>query len=167
MPNDVSLDKFGAEAQVKIGEKEYTISPITIDDLRTIKSRIRQQWIKNLDSSGIDPRAHKGLRTELLSKSVNMETVLEEFESPDMWPLILYLSARQADPSVAEKEFVVALNAMTPKDIEALRNTMAQAMGSGGDKEDGPDFTPSSSESTGPEKSPSSCTSTKACPTER
>lgn len=154
MPNDVSLDKFGSDTPVTIGEKEYVLSPIQVDDLKRIKERIRKQWITNLDESDIDPRAHQGLRADLLSKSVSMATVLEEFESPDMWPLILFLCARQNDKQVTEREFEEALNKMSTRDIENLRNTLSQAMGGGGEKEDA-DFTPGSSESTGPEKSPS------------
>lgn len=165
MPTDVSLDKLGSETLVKIGEKEYTISPFRVEDLKDFKARIRKHWIDNLDASGIDPRAHKGLRTELLSKSVAMETVLEEFNSPDMWPLILFLSARQTDSAVTEREFVKALDDMTPTEIEKLRKDLSVATGGGGEEDDGSDFTPNSSESTGPKKSPSSCTSTEACPT--
>ncbi len=157
MSNNVSLDQLGSDATVQIGDRSYVISPIRLSDLKTIKARIRSNWLASLNSSGIDPRAHKGLRTELLSKPVTMETLLEELESPDMWPLMLHLSAVQNDPTATEQAFATALNKMGATEIEALREAMAHAMGGGG--EDGePDFTPNSSELTGPTQSPASCT---------
>ena len=154
MASDVSLDQLGSLAQLPIDGKTYSLSPIDIGGIQTIKSRIRSGWLDNLTQSKIDPRAHMNLRATLLSKSIPMAVVYEEMDSPEMWALILYLAIHPNDSSVTEQQFSDALNRMTQEDIDNLRNAMTQAMSTGVEQDNTSDFTPNSSASTGPSKSP-------------
>ncbi len=154
MTTDVSLDQLGSLVQLPIDGKTYSMSPIDIAGIQVIKGRIRSGWLDNLTQSKIDPRAHMNLRATLLSKPIPMAVVYEEMDSPEMWALILYLAIRPNDPSVTEKQFADALNKMTQEDIDALRDAMTQAMSTGVEQDDTSDFTPNSSASTGPSKSP-------------
>lgn len=154
MPDDVSLDQLGAELEVELGGKVYTVSPIDVDGLKKIKTRIRSNWLDNLNQSKIDPRAHRGLRADLLSKPVAHEVLIEEVNSPEMWPLVLFLAFRAKHPDVTEAQVAKDIAQMTPKDFKSLQDKIEQSMATGGQEDDGSDFSQSSSSETGPSKSP-------------